>query len=322
MSISSLDLNLLLTLHTVLEERSVAQAARRLHVTPSAVSNALARLRDMLSDPLFTRKGRGIVPTPRALELAPVLERVVRDLEAALLHGQFDPAACTRTFTLAVADAGQIAWVPAIARAMGRALPQARLRVVGIDSLVALGDLAAGQVDLHLGMRARGQGIHAETLVKEPLVLVARKEHPALRKRLSHRALGELRHVRVELSPGRGFRDEVATAWERAGIPREVAITVPSFAAAAEVAASSELVATLPKSLLTRLAPRLGLRPLRGPVPAITVEMAMCWHERTHADPAAAAFRALVRRVVVRSGKTGAIRSSDPRRPNSSAESL
>ena len=110
--------------------------------------------------------------------------------------------------------------------------------------------------------------------------------------------------MRVDLAPGRGFRDAVAAAWERASISREVAITVPTFAAAAEVAASSDLVATLPRALLSRLAPRLGLRPLRGPTPAIAMEVAMCWHERTHADPAAVAFRALVRQAVTRSARS------------------
>src|SRR6266446_3989728 len=82
-SIASIDLNLMLVLHTVLAERNVARAAERLHVTPSAVSNALARLRDVLGDPLVTRKGRGIVPTPRATELAPAIARAIHELARA-----------------------------------------------------------------------------------------------------------------------------------------------------------------------------------------------------------------------------------------------
>ncbi len=295
----------------------MARAAQRLHVTPSAVSNALARLRSELSDPLVTRKGRSIVPSPRAQELAPVLASVVRDLERALLDAPFDPASCGRTFTLAVADAGQLALAPAIAGALVREMPAARLRVVGIDSLVSLGDLASAEVDLHLGMRARGPGIHAEGLLEEHLVLVARRAHPAIGRRLSMRALGELRHVRVELAPGRNFRDTVAAAYEREGIPREVVVTVPSFAAAAEVVAASDLVATLPASMLAKHARRLDLRLAAGPAPVIAAQMTMCWHERTHLDPAAAAFRALVRRVVAAESPHGAVgrrRSGAPSR--------
>src|SRR5467141_743126 len=98
----------MLVLHTVLAEGNVARAAERLHVTPSAVSNALARLRHALGDPLVTRKGRGIVPTPRATELAPILARTLRALEAALVTAPFDAATCTRMFTVAVADVGQV----------------------------------------------------------------------------------------------------------------------------------------------------------------------------------------------------------------------
>ena len=296
MSIAAIDLNLLLVLHTVLAERSVATAAERLHVTPSAISNALARLRAVLGDPLVTRKGRGIVPTPRALELAPVLARVLAELDDAITAAPFDPASCARTFTLALADAGQVTWLPRIAARMAAAMPRARLRAIGIDSLVSLGDLGSSEIDLHIGLRARGPGMRVEPLLEERTVLVARRGHPALRGRLSLRALGALRHVAVELVPGKGFRDVIAAAYARAGVPREVALTVPAFTAAAAVAAATDLVATLPSSLV---AAHRELRPVAGPVPAHTVEMALCWHDRTHADPPAVAFRALVRAAVL-----------------------
>jgi DNA-binding transcriptional LysR family regulator len=88
----ALDLNLILVLHTVLAERNVARAAARLHVTPSAVSNSLARLRDVFGDPLVTRKGRGVVPTPKAAEIAPAIARAIREIEGALLSAPFEPA--------------------------------------------------------------------------------------------------------------------------------------------------------------------------------------------------------------------------------------
>lgn len=298
MSVVSIDLNLLFVLHTVLTERNVARAAERLHVTPSAVSNSLARLRDVLGDPLVTRKGRGIVPTPRALELAPAIARAIHELEQAIQAAPFEEASCTRTFTLAVADAGQVTWVPRIVGALERQMPRAQLRVIGIDSLLSLGDLGSSEIDLHLGVPGNGAGLHVERLYDEPTVLVARHGHAAIGKRLSRRALGALKHVRVEMAPGRNLRDPVALAWARAGIPREVVATVPTFAAAAAVAAASDLVTTLPASFLSAVGSKLRLRAITAPAPAHSVEMAMCWHERTHADPAATAFRALVRRAV------------------------
>jgi DNA-binding transcriptional LysR family regulator len=298
-SISSLDLNLLLVLDTVLAEQSVAHAAQRLHVTPSAVSNALARLRVALGDPLVTRKGRGIVPTPRAAELAPALARAMAELERVIAHGPFDAASCTRTFTLAVADAGQVAWLPSIASKMTREMPNARLRVVGIESLLSLGDLGSTEVDLHVGVRATGPGIHSEPLLDERTVLVARRDHPQCTGRLSRRRLGSLRHVAVEMAPGRGIRDSIAAAYVRARTIRTVTLRVPTFTAAAAVAAATDLVATLPATLFAAQGKRLGLRAVQGTVPAHTVTMALCWHERTHTDPAMSAFRALVRRAIL-----------------------
>jgi DNA-binding transcriptional LysR family regulator len=298
-SLSSLDLNLLVVLDRVLSEQSVARAARRLHVTPSAISNALARLRVALGDPLVTRQGRGIVPTPRAAELAPGLARVMAELDRLIAHGPFDAASCTRTFTLAMADAGQVARLPSVAAAMAREMPNARLRVVGIDSLLSLGDLASTEVDLHLGVRATGPGIHAEPLLDERTVLVARKDHPGCARRLSRGLLASLRHVGVEMAPGRGFRDPIAGAYARARIDRTVTAVVPTFTAAAAVAAATDLVATLPASLLAALGTSLGLRAVEGLVPVHTVTMALCWHERTHKDPAMSEFRALVRRAIL-----------------------
>jgi DNA-binding transcriptional LysR family regulator len=297
--IAALDLNLLLMLHTVLSERSVARAAERLHVTPSAISNGLARLRSALGDPLVTRKGRGIVPTPRAAALAPAIARGLREFESALQEAPFEPASCTRTFTLAVADAGQVTWVPRIAALLAAEMPNAHLSVVGIESLISLGDLTSSRVDLHIGLAGRGAGLHIEPLLEERTVLVAREDHPALGKRLSVRALGMLRHVAVEMVPGKGFRDLVGVAYARAGVRREVAMTVPSFTAAAAVVAGTDFVATLPESLVAAQGSRWGVTAVNAPIPSHAVKLALCWHERTHADPAAQGFRALVRRAVL-----------------------
>jgi DNA-binding transcriptional LysR family regulator len=296
-SLSTLDLNLLLVLDSVLAERSVARAARRLHVTPSAISNALARLRVALGDPLLVRRGRGVVPTPRANELAPIVARALRDLEAAVQGGNFAAATTTRTFTLAIADVGQVVRLPRIAALLASEMPHARLRVVSIDSLVSLGGVAGPEVDVAIGIAETVPGVHADSLFDEPSTLVARARHPAIKSR-SQRALAALRHVAVEMVPGRGFRDPVAVAYARANVAREVAMTVPTFSAAAAVVAATDYVATLPCSLLEVLGPRMDLRALAVAAPAHTLRMQLWWHERTHSDAALIAFRALVRRAL------------------------
>jgi DNA-binding transcriptional LysR family regulator len=298
-SIPAVDLNLVRVLHMVLLEQNVARAAERLHVTPSAVSNALARLREVLGDPLVTRKGRGIVPTARAKELAPLLERAMRDIEEAFVTMPFDAARCTRSFTLATADVGQIAWLPRISRAMGRELPRAHLRVVGIDALIALGDLSSPEIDLQIGIPPSGPDIHVEPLLDERSVLVARNGHPSARRKLSLSAMASLRHVRVDMVPTKRFRDAFESAFASTSVPREIVLTVPSFIAAAEVVAASDLVTMLPSSLLAAKGRSLGLRELTTPLPEHITKLAMVWHARTDSDPAARAFRGVVRRAVV-----------------------
>jgi len=295
--LSQLDLNLLVVLDTVLGERSVARAARRLHVTPSAISNSLARLRSALGDPLVTRKGAGVVPTPRAAALAPTLTRLLGELQRAVHPDAFDPRTTTREIALAVADAGQLARLPRIVEVMAREMPHARLRVVGIDTLVSSTGLA-GDIDVALvGTDDRAPGIHALPVYAERAVLVARRGRSDLRGRVTKAQLGALRHVEIQVAPGRGFRG-LAPLYARAGIARDIAVVVPSFLAAAAIVAASDLVATLPTSLVTALGERLGLVPVSVNAPRITTEIKLAWHERTHDDPALRAFRDLIVRTL------------------------
>ena len=294
MSLSQLDLNLLVVLETVLAERSVVRAARRLHVTPSAISNSLARLRHELNDPLVIRSGRGIVPTPRAAALAPVLDRVLRELDRAIHEDAFDPASTTRQFTLAIADAGQIAQVPQLASDFARNMPCAKLRVVGIDTLLSTGGLAGTEVDLAIAaLDDKRSGVRMLPLYTEHSALVARRGHPLAGARVSKRQLGALRHVDVQVAPGLGYR-ELATTYARLGIERDIALVVPSFTAAAATVSTTDFVATLPESLIRCFGKSFGLCVLTPSAPRVSIAVKLAWHERTEDDPSMRAFRQLV----------------------------
>jgi DNA-binding transcriptional LysR family regulator len=295
-SLSSFDLNLLLVLDTVLTERSVARAARRLNVTPPAISNALARLRVALKDPLTTRSGRGIVPTPRAAALAPVLTRALGDLAEAVRGREFEPSKTEREFTLAVADAGQLAHLPRAVALLAKEMPRARLRVVSIDTLHAGGGLGSTEIDVVMGAGERGPGVHALPLYQEPIVLVARAGRAKSRAKLTKKALATLRHVEVHVAPGKGNR-ALAASYAELGITREIAVIVPTFTAAAAIVAATDLVASLPASLLQVLGPRLGLRALATPLRPIATTIQLLWHERTEHDLALKAFRDLLVRA-------------------------
>ena len=298
-------------LDTVLAERSVVRAARRLHVTPSAVSNALARLRAALDDPLLIRSGRGVVPTPRAAALAPALARALRDLDQAIHGDAFDPATTERELTLAIADAGQVVKLPRIVAALARRMPRARLRVLSIDTLFASGGLAGTEIDVAIGAGERGPGIHAQPLYEENIALVARAGHPTIRSRVTKAQLAALRHVEVQVAPGRGSRP-LAASYAALGVVRDIAVVVPTFTAAAAVVANTDLVASLPASLVSVLGPRLSLRRVATPLAPLATTVNLLWHERTHQDPALRAFREVLVRAA---GRARAVAATPPPRP-------
>ncbi|APR77306.1 Transcriptional regulator, LysR family protein [Minicystis rosea] len=298
MNISALDLNLFLVFRAVLEEGTTVGAARRLSVTQSAVSNALARLRHAVGDPLFVRNGRGLVPTPRAEEMRPAITEAIRKLEG-VLGDAFDPRATTRTFTIACADHHQAADVPRVAHAFAGALPRARLRVVSVDYLLSSDGLASGTIDVLLAPEGTsGQGLHATPLFREVSELLVRAEHPVLRKRATFERLAELGHIDVHITlgePGTVNRS-VSGALLDLGFDRRIAVVTPSFTTAAMIAARTDYVAWLPEHAARLFGDVLGLRALRTPLPSFDIGCSLVWHERTHADPGAVFFRDLVLR--------------------------
>jgi len=300
-TIYGLDLNLLVVLDAVLSEGGVGRAARRLHVTPSTVSNALARLRDLLDDPLLVRDGRGVVPTPRAVALAPVIARALRDLDQAVHGGGFDPLTTDRQLTLAMADVVQVVKLPRIAAALAARMPRARLRVLSIDGLHAAGGLAGPEVDAVIGAGDPGPAVRVRPLYQEQIVLVARGGHPALRRRLTQAQLGALRHVDVQVATGMG-NQRLAASYAALGIERAIAAIVPTFTAAAAVVAGTDLVASLPASLVDVLGSRLGLRRVATPLAPVRTNINLLWHQRTHDEPALQLFREVVTRATAGAG--------------------
>jgi DNA-binding transcriptional LysR family regulator len=276
-----------------------------------------------MGDPLVTKKGRGIVPTPRALELAPTLARSLRELHDVVRTSPFDASITTRRFTIALSDAGQITLLPQVAALFTRKMPRAGLRAVGIDSLLQLGGLAGPEVDLVIGPDQGSLDIHSEALFEQRAVLTCRAKHPALKGRSPSTRSGELRHVAVEMAPNQGLRNLAEVAYARAGVSRNIAMIVPTFSAAAAVVAQTDLVATVPESLYAGVRRVLKLAALPLPGPAFMIPTNMCWHMRTHADAAGAAFRDIVRQAAAEAKKLSAGRirgkEADAGRSGSSA---
>jgi len=297
-NLTNLDLNLFLLLHTMFEENSTTRAARRLSVTQSAVSNGLGRLRAALGDPLFVRSGRGLVATPRALELRPLVAQAIGQLAAAVEGGSsFEPRDSTRRFTIAAADNHQVREIPLCAAAFARELPRADLRVVSADYLAATDGLARGEIDAAFVPTDMVLPNHHGTVVfEERAALVVRRDHPKVRGKMTPKLFGELAHIDVEVALGRkGFgHQQAARHWRRSGLERHVRFTVPYFTTAALVAARTDCVAGLPSRVAETLVATLPIKivPTTFPLPAMRISLV--WHDRTDRDPGARFFRKLV----------------------------
>ncbi|MBZ5711560.1 LysR family transcriptional regulator [Nannocystis pusilla] len=310
MDLAAIDLNLFLVLDAVLTEGSATAAARRLHVTQSAVSNALARLREVVGDPLVVRRGRGLVPTPVALQLAPRVAAGLHELRAALARDRaFDPATTTRRFTIALTDNQEVSDLPRIVARFEQRLPAAALQVVTVERLVTSDGLAAGLVDVALAPAAvTGPGLHQAPLYTEEGVLVVRRDNRTVGRRLDRAAFEATPYVDVQILGEAGHGHRVARdALARAGLRRRVVLTVPHFMAAAVAVSRTDWITGLPRRFAAEVSRHLPLRTVAGPLPSVGFDIALQWHDRTDADPGAKYLRALILAAI---GDAGARRKN------------
>ena len=289
------DLNLLVTLDALLSEGSVAGDARRLRLSPSAMSRALARLRETTGDPLLVRAGRGLVLTPRARELREPVSRIVQDAEAVLRPAdQVDPRRLVRTFTLRANEGFAENFGPAlIARGLEEA-PGVRLRFVSKADKDSA-PLRDGRVDLEIGVvgKAMGPELRAQGLFRDRFIGVVRNGHPLSEGEITPARYATARHVVTSRRGGGG--GPVDEALEPLGLTREIATIVGGYSAALALARDSDLVATVPERHTGKLRDGMFSFPLPLSAPEITVSL--LWHPRLDADPAQRWLRGIVRDV-------------------------
>ena len=284
------DLNLLTALDVLLAEGSVAAAARRLRLSPSAMSRTLARLREATGDPLLVRAGRGLVPTPRALELQGRVGPIVEAATAALSPAQaLNLARLTRTFTIRVREGFVETFGPALIARLTREASGVRLRFLAKsdrDSDL----LRAAEADLETGVvgAATGPEVRAQLLFRDRFVAAARPGHP-LAKDPSRYAAG--RHVLVSLSGQEGGPIDAALA----PAVRDIAVIVSGYGAALALARGSDLIATVPDRHTAAL--RADLITVALPFETPEIPLSLLWHPRLDADPAHRWLRGCVREV-------------------------
>ena len=287
------DLNLLVTLDVLLREGSVARAAQRLRLSPSAMSRALARLRKTTGDPLLVRAGRGLVPTRRALELRERVSQLVRESEAALRPAKtLNLGELVRTFTLRTSEGFVENFGPDLIARVSEAAPGVRLRFVQkLDKDSA--PLRDGIVDLETGVAGERTGpeVRVQALFRDRFIGVVRTRHPLSRGKITPTRYAAGRHILVsrrDLERGR-----IDDALKALGLERAIVVIVGGFSTALALARDSDLIASVPERHTGKLRAGMHSFPLPVSIPEITVSL--LWHPRIDADPAHRWLRRCVR---------------------------
>ncbi|TAV73799.1 LysR family transcriptional regulator [Rhizobium leguminosarum] len=290
---STPDLNLLVTLDVLLAEGSVARAAQRLRLSPSAMSRALARLRETTGDPLLVRAGRGLVPTPRALELRERVGRIVEDAQAVLRPAEaFDLQRLVRTFTLRTSEGFAESFGPDLIARLGRQAPGVRLRFVQKPDKDS-SPLRDGTVDLETGVVSERTGpeVRAQALFRDRFIGVVRLGHPLCEREMTPSRYAAGRHITVSR---RGLdKGPIDEALNALGLERQIATIVSGFSTALALARVSDLIASVPERHTGAL--RQGMHSFPLPVPTQEITVSLLWHPRMEADPAHRWLRGCVR---------------------------
>lgn len=292
---STPDFNLLITLDVLLAEGSVARAAKRLRLSPSAMSRALARLRETTGDPLLVRAGRGLVATPRALELRERVSQLVQDAEAVLRPAQQpDLKQLARTFTLRTSEGFvETFGAPLIARVAEQA-PGVLLRFMHKPDKDST-SLRDGTVDLETGVvgKAAGPELRTQGLFRDRFIGVVRVGHPLSQGEITPERYAAGGHISVSRRGlDKGPVDEALAALQ---LERRVATIVAGFSTALALARATDLIAVVPERHTENL--RAGMHSFALPVALPEFTVAMLWHPRLDADPVHRWLRGCVREV-------------------------
>ena len=289
------DLNLLVALAVLLEERHVSRAADRIGLSQPATSRALQRLRGALGDELLVRTRDGYRLTPRAERIQQELTLLVPRLEILFGGESFDPATSADRFRLAGTDYAAAVIAPGLSRRLHEQAPGASLHF-GTWDAGAVEHVERGLVDLTFYGFPPGPSVRSELLFEERFACLLAAGHPlANRPSLTLDEFLSAAHVLVEVQ--RGETPAIDRALTGLGRPRRVALTVPYHSTAMAAVPGTPLVATLPRRLLAAAADDPAVRIVGAPTEIETMPYLMVWHPRLDDDPAQRWLRDLVRVV-------------------------
>lgn len=290
-----MDLHLLAHFDALVRSGSVSRAAERLGLSQPAMSAALARLRELLGDPVLVRSGRTMAVTDRARELHARLAPLLGEWLSATETRAFAPDTSARSFVLVATDYVQFLLLPRLAHALEEAAPRVRLKVMPTNPVQTVQMLDSGHAEFVVGhVDDPPETLRSRRLHDESAVCLVRTGHPALANGWSLATYGRSRHIQVTSNAYRNFSAALAQSLAALDVRCEIAITVPSYLATPHIVAASDFVATLPRSIATAFAATLPVSIVPLPVEMPGISLSLLWHERHHHDPAHRWMRDLI----------------------------
>ncbi|WP_413729441.1 LysR family transcriptional regulator [Sodalis sp. RH22] len=290
------DLNLLVALDALLEEGSVVGAARRMNLSPPAMSRTLGRIRETLGDPMFVQAGRKLVPTPRALAMREQVRAAVEQATQVLTpSAEVDLTTLARRFNVRATDEFVSIHLGRLLDAMATSMPRAMLRFAPEEDDVDDEALRSGRIDLFIsGSRKLGPEIRVQSLFTTTYVGVARENHPIFDNDMTLQQFTRWEHINVSR---RGKSDgPIDAVIEAQNLRRHVALVVSSPYTALFALQESDLLLLLPAHLAhSAFAAGLHIRLFDLPVPLKTVLLTQAWHPRLQSDPAHQWLRRTIR---------------------------
>ncbi|KQW40121.1 LysR family transcriptional regulator [Rhizobacter sp. Root404] len=284
-NVSRVDLNLFVVLDAIYTEGGITRASERLNLTQPAISHALARLRELVDDPLFVREGHAMVPTPAAHALIGPVRRALKEIEGSLNRlKQFDPATSTRAFRIGMRHIVESATLPALAQRLRAQAPHVQIVSAHHDRDALHGALATGELDAVIDvLLPRVQHVSYQLLAGGRMVVAVRAGHPRVGDTLDLATYLEVEHVMTSSRrSGPGLED---LALQRLGHERRVAVRCQHHWTACQLVASSDLLLTMPERYAGSANAALGNRLLPFPLATPANDLYLYWHANADAEP-------------------------------------
>jgi DNA-binding transcriptional LysR family regulator len=295
MDMKGIDLNLLVVFDAMVEHRSVTRAGEAIGLSQPAMSAAVARLRTLFGDALFVRSGPEMKSTPRALELAAPVRRVIETVRGEILQrSSFDPATTERTFTIITPDIGEINFVPKLLTRLAQEAPAAHLRAVAKPRPAAAEGLESGEAELAVGYFPDLQkaGFFQQKLFDNPHVCIVRRRHPVIGARITLKEYLAASHAVVRPD---GREHVFEQFLQQRGLQRRVLVELSHFMSLLPVIEGSDLIATVPRDLADVCQRYADVRIVEPPIKSPVIAVHQFWHLRFHKDPANMWLRGVIR---------------------------